>query len=386
MRRRVAIVFGGRSAEHEISCISARSVMDALDPDRYEIVPIGVTKDGRWQLVPGGPPALPADPATALPQVGDASGPEVSLDQEPGARALVAEDGSRTPIDVVFPVMHGPYGEDGSIQGFLEMAGVPYVGAGVLGSAVGMDKAVQKVLFREAGIPVVEHEVVREREWQEDREAVGARAGHLGYPMFVKPAALGSSVGIRKIHGVQELSSAVDEAFRYGRKVVLERSVEGAREIEVAVLGNDDPVASVAGEIVPAGGHEFYDYEAKYVDEHGANLLVPAELPPGALDEVQRLAIAGFRAVECSGMARVDFFLLSDGSLLLNEINTIPGFTRISMYPKLWEASGLAYPALIDRLVELALERHAGERKRGTVLGAGSGSSPQARAEGPNGL
>ncbi|HEX9122366.1 MAG TPA: D-alanine--D-alanine ligase family protein [Actinomycetota bacterium] len=369
MRRRIAILFGGRSAEHEISCISARSVMDALDPERYEVVPIGVTKDGRWQLAPGGPPALPAGSAGgALPAVVPASGAEVALDQDPEARALVAEDGSRTEIDVVFPVMHGPYGEDGSIQGFLEMAGIPYVGAGVLASAVGMDKAVQKVLFANAGIPVVEHEVVHEREWEEDPEAVEAKAAHLGYPMFVKPSTLGSSVGITKVHRHGDLAGAMEEALRYGRKVVLERSVEGAREIEVAVLGNDDPVASVAGEIVPKGAHEFYDYDAKYTDEHGAELLIPADLPAGVLGEVQRLAVAAFLAVDGAGMARVDFFLRSDGSLLLNEINTIPGFTQISMYPKLWEASGMPYAELVDRLVELALERFESERKRGTGI------------------
>ncbi|MFB3739379.1 MAG: D-alanine--D-alanine ligase family protein [Candidatus Velamenicoccus archaeovorus] len=367
MRRRIAILFGGRSAEHEISCISARSVMDALDPERYEVVPIGVTKDGRWRLVPGGPPALPSgSSAMALPAVTPAAGSEVALDQDPGARALVSEDGSRTEIDVVFPVMHGPYGEDGSVQGFLEMAGVPYVGAGVLGSALGMDKGVQKVLFMQAGIPVVEHEVVHEREWEEDPEAVEARAGHLGLPLFVKPCTLGSSVGITKVHRSEDLPAAMEEALSYGRKVVLERSVEDAREIEVAVLGNDEPVASVAGEIVPKGAHEFYDYEAKYVDEHGAELRIPADLPPDVLAEVQRLAVAAFLAIDGAGMARVDFFLRPDGSLLLNEVNTIPGFTQISMYPKLWEASGLPYPELVDRLVELAIERFERERKRGT--------------------
>jgi D-alanine-D-alanine ligase len=367
VRKRVVILFGGRSAEHEISCVSARSVLEALDPERYEAVPIGVTKQGRWALMPAGPPALGSGEGP-LPQVTEASGEEVALDQDPGARALVAEDGSRTQIDVVFPVMHGPFGEDGSIQGFLEMAGVPYVGAGVLGSAVGMDKAVQKVLFRAAGIPVVEAEVVHERDWVEDPEAVAARAEHLGFPLFCKPAALGSSVGITKVHEPGELRAAVDEAMRFGRKVVLERSVEGAREIECAVLGNDDPVASVAGEIVPRG-HEFYDYEAKYLDEHGSELLIPADLPAATLDEIQRLAVAAFLAIDCAGMARVDFFVTAEGQVLLNEVNTIPGFTSISMYPKLWEASGLSYPALIDRLVELAVERHEAERKRGTALG-----------------
>ena len=367
MRKRIAILFGGRSAEHEISVISARSVIDALDPERYEVVPIGVTKQGHWQLMPGGPPVLPPGSREALPEVTERSGPEVALDQEPGSQTLVAEDGSRTPIDVVFPVMHGPHGEDGSIQGFLEMAGVPYVGAGVLASAVGMDKAVQKVLFRAAGIPVIEHEVVHEREWEEDPEAVEARAAHLGYPLFAKPSTLGSSVGVTKVHETGELRGALEEAFRYGRKALLERSVEGGREIEVAVLGNDDPVASVAGEIVPRG-HEFYSYEAKYLDQEGAELIIPAPIPAETLEEAQRLAVAGFLALDCAGLARVDFFLRQTGGLLVNEINTIPGFTQISMYPKLWEASGLSYPELIDRLVELALERHERERKRGTVI------------------
>ena len=365
---RVVILFGGRSAEHEVSCVSARSVMDALDPERYEAVPIGVTKEGRWELIPGGPPALPTGEAGRLPGVADTSGAEVALDQDPGARALVAEDGSRMQIDVVFPVMHGPFGEDGSIQGFLEMAGVPYVGAGVLGSAIGMDKAVQKVLFAAAGIPVVEFEPVREGEWEEGPGAVEARASRLWYPLFAKPAALGSSVGVTKVHDPGELRGALEEAFRFGRKALLERAVEGAREIECAVLGNDEPVASIAGEIVPKG-HEFYDYEAKYLDERGSDLLIPAPIPAETLEEVQRLAIAAFRAIDCAGMARVDFFLTGDDRVLVNEVNTIPGFTQISMYPKLWEASGVPYPELIDRLIELAIERHALERKRGTGLG-----------------
>ncbi len=366
-RTRVVILFGGRSAEHEISCVSARSVMDALDPDRYEAIPIGVTKDGRWELMPGGPPALPAGQAGPLPRVTGNEGGEVALAQDPGARALVGRDGSRTRIDVVFPVMHGPFGEDGSIQGFLEMAGVPYVGAGILGSALGMDKAVQKVLFAAAGIPVVEHEVVHERQWTEEPEVVRARAAHLGFPLFCKPAALGSSVGVTKVHGPEELAGGLAEAFRYGRKALLERSVEGVREIECAVLGNEDPIASIAGEIVPTG-HEFYDYEAKYLDEHGSELLIPARISAGTLEEVQRLSVAAFRAVDCAGMARADFFLAPDGRLLVNEVNTIPGFTSISMYPKLWEASGVAYSELIDRLVELAIERHAAERKKGTSI------------------
>lgn len=365
MRRRVAVVFGGRSAEHEISVLSARSVIEALDPDRYEVVAIGVTKDGRWQLLPAGPPALEDGGADELPGVSKGSGTEIALDQEPGSQALVAADGTRTPVDVVFPVMHGPYGEDGSIQGFLEMAGVPYVGAGVLASAVGLDKAIQKVLFAATGIPVVPYEVVHERDWAEDPQAVEARAEHLGLPLFVKPAALGSSVGIDVVERPSRLRGALEQAFRFGRKAVLERSVVGARELEVSVLGNDDPVASVAGEIVPKG-HAFYDYDAKYLDEHGAELVIPAELADETLEEIQRLAVAAFRAIDGAGMARVDFFLTQDGRLYVNEVNTIPGFTGISMYPRLWAASGLPYPDLVDRLIELAIERHEAERKRGT--------------------
>jgi D-alanine-D-alanine ligase len=363
-KRRVAVVFGGRSAEHEISVLSARSVFDALDPDRYDAIAIGVTREGRWQRMPSGPPALPAG-AAELPGVTPDSGAEVALDQDPGSQSLVAADGARTSIDVVFPVMHGPYGEDGSVQGLLEMAGVPYVGSGVLGSAVGMDKAVQKVLFQAAGIAVVPHEVVHEREWEEDPEAVEARAQHLGYPMFAKPASLGSSIGIRKVARPDELRASLEDAFRYGRKAVLERSMERSRELEVSVLGNDDPVASVAGEIVPRG-HEFYDYEAKYLDEHGAELLIPADVPGEVLEELQRMAVAAFRAIDACGMARMDFFLMDEDRLVLNEVNTIPGFTSISMYPRLWEASGLPYPQLVDRLIELAIERHESERKKAT--------------------
>jgi len=364
VKRRVVLLFGGRSAEHEISVVSALSVFDALDRERYEVVAIGVTRDGRWQLMPSGPPAIAAGASNALPGVERSSGEQVALDQEPGAQALVAPDGSRTEIDVVFPVMHGPYGEDGSIQGFLEMAGIPYVGSGVLGSALGMDKAVQKVLFEAAGIPVVDHEVVFEREWAEDPEAVEARAEHLGMPLFVKPAALGSSVGVTKVREPDALRAGLEEAFRYGSKALLEAAVEGGRELECAVLGNDDPVASTAGEIVPRG-HEFYDYEAKYLDEHGAELLIPAAIAPQTLEDVQRLSIAAFRAIDAAGLARVDFFLRDDGRLFVNEVNTIPGFTSISMYPKLWEASGVPYAELVDRLIELAIERHEQERKKG---------------------
>ncbi len=360
-KRRVAVLFGGRSAEHEISCISARSVIDALDPERNEIVAIGITKEGRWHQLPG-PPALPSETGR-MPEVTDGTGHAVELSTEGASSELVAADGSREPIDVVFPVLHGPMGEDGTVQGMFELAGVPCVGAGVLGSAVGMDKAVQKVLFQAVGLPVLPWTSVREPAWGEDPEGVGARAAALGYPVFVKPATLGSSVGITKAHEARELDDAIAEAFRYARKAVLERGLEGAREIECAVLGNDDPVASVCGEIVPRG-HEFYDYEAKYLDDDGADLRIPADLPGGMAERIQRMAVTAFQTVECWGMARVDFFLGSDDGLWINEINTIPGFTSISMYPKLWGASGLAYPELIERLLELAVERHGVERTK----------------------
>ena len=359
-RRRVAVLFGGRSAEHEISCISARSVIDALDPDRTDVVPIGIGRDGRWHRL-SGPPALPAETGR-MPEVIDGSGTTVELAGEAGSSELVAADGSREPIDVVFPVLHGPFGEDGTVQGLLELAGVPYVGAGVLGSAIGMEKDVQKRLFLQAGLPVGPFETVHEREWGDDPESVEAAAEALGYPLFTKPTNLGSSVGVSKVHDPGELAAGLAEAFRYARFAIVERAAEGAREIECAVLGNDEPVASVAGEIVP-DGHDFYDYEAKYLDEHGARLLIPADLKPEVLEDVQRLAVTAFRTIRCAGMARVDFFLLGEDELWLNELNTVPGFTSISMYPKLWEASGLPYGDLVQRLLDLAIERHEAERK-----------------------
>ncbi|MGH2680036.1 MAG: D-alanine--D-alanine ligase family protein [Actinomycetota bacterium] len=359
-RRRVALLFGGRSAEHEISCISARSVIDALDPERTEVIPIGITREGRWHRLAGAP-GLPAETGR-MPEITDGSGTVVELAGEGPATQIVAADGSRESIDVVFPILHGPFGEDGTVQGLLELAGVPYVGAGVLGSAIGMDKDVQKRLFRAAGLPVGPYGAVRETTWADDPQTVEAAAEALGYPLFTKPATLGSSVGVSKVHGAEELAGGLTEAFRYARDALVEKSAEGAREIECAVLGNDDPVASVAGEILPQG-HAFYDYEAKYLDEAGAQLLIPADLKPGLLDEVQRLAIAAFRTIKCAGMARVDFFLLGAGELWLNELNTIPGFTSISMYPKLWEASGLPYGELVERLLDLAVERHRSARK-----------------------
>jgi D-alanine-D-alanine ligase len=279
-------------------------------------------------------------------------------------------------------VLHGPSGEDGAVQGLLELAGVPYVGAGVLASAIGMHKDVQKRLFRDAGLPVGPYEAVHEQGWAGDPQAVAAAVEALGYPVFAKPATLGSSVGVTKVEDARGLAAAMEEAFRYAREALVERAAEGAREIECSVLGNDEPVASLAGEIVPEG-HAFYDYAAKYLDERGARLVIPADLPAEVLEEVQRLAIAAFRTIRCAGMARVDFFLLPDGTLWVNEVNTIPGFTSISMYPKLWEASGLPYARLVERLLELAIERHDAERKSTGVRELG-GAEPDLRGGRPD--
>jgi D-alanine-D-alanine ligase len=359
-RVRVLLVFGGRSEEHEVSVVSAASVAAALDPERYEVIPVGIDKGGRWHLLPG-PPALAAGGSDELPSIGSDAGTPIALSRETGSRELVTEGGERQPIDVVIPMLHGPFGEDGTIQGLFELTGIPYVGAGVLASAVGMDKAVQKVLFRAAGLPVVRHEVVTDHDWREDPDAILARAESLGTPLFVKPAGLGSSVGITKVKSLADLDEAMSEAFRHGRKALIEASAEGAREIEVAVLGNDDPVASLPAEIIPKA--EFYDYRAKYLD-NSTRLDVPAKLTREVVEEIQRMAVAAFRAIDCAGMARVDFFYLEPTEVILNEINTIPGFTEVSMYPRMWEASGVTYRELLDRLIELAIERH--ERETGS--------------------
>jgi len=357
---RVLLIFGGRSEEHEVSVVSATAVARALDPQRYEVVSVGIDKQGRWHRLTG-PQALEARGAGELPSVGPESGADIALSREPGARELVGEGGERQPVDVALPILHGPFGEDGTIQGLFELAGVPYVGAGVLASAVGMDKAVQKVLFRAAGLPVVRYEVVFDHEWDEDPDAITARAEALGAPVFVKPAALGSSVGITKVKSLADLPEAMAEAFRHGRKALIEESAEGAREVEVGVLGNDDPVASLPAEIIPKA--EFYDYRAKYLDD-ATELRVPAELPAEVVDELQRMAVAAFRAIDCAGMARVDFFYREPAELIINEINTIPGFTEVSMYPRMWEASGVPYAELLNRLITLALERHETESAR----------------------
>jgi D-alanine-D-alanine ligase len=395
---RVGILFGGRSGEHEVSLLSAASVLNAIDKDKYEVVPIGITKDGRWltaehaenllqgkivleprQLRAGDPETTPA--AAVLAQ-----GESVIVPPEPVHRksglvpfqseaALTRRASDRAiNVDVIFPVLHGTFGEDGTIQGLLELADIPYVGAGVLGSAAGMDKDIMKSLFIAAGIPIVKHVTILRSAWEKDPKKVQKQVeSKLKYPVFVKPANLGSSVGISKAHDRKELAPAIEEAAKFDRKIVIEQGVGGkknkAREIECSVLGNDEAIASVPGEIVP--GKEFYDYTAKYLDE-GSKLIIPAKLSKADTKRVQELAIAAFKAVDCSGLARVDFLMepgsqtksgKKAGKIYLNEINTMPGFTAISMYPKLWAASGLAYADLIDRLIELGLERHEDKKK-----------------------
>lgn len=347
---RVGVVFGGRSGEHEVSLMSARSVLAALDPERFEAVPVGITREGRW-LPPGPAAALLRDGAAAAEGAGS-----VVAAVAPG-QVLTGASGARPPLDVVFPLVHGPSGEDGTLQGLLELSGLPYVGAGVLGSALGMDKIVQKEVLAHHGLPVVAYRTVSRRQWREDPQGVvDALAGELGLPCFVKPANLGSSVGITKAHTCEELRAGLRAATRLDRRVIAERAVPECREIECGVLGNEHPGASVPGEVIPR--REFYDYEAKY-SEAGADLVVPAPLPAAVATEVAALAVRAFVALDCAGMARVDFFL--DRRTLrptVNEVNTIPGFTATSMFPRLWEASGLPYRALVTRLIELALERH----------------------------
>ena len=344
--------------------MSARSLIEAIDRRRFQVVPIAISQQGRWLLADDLRWLLSEDPP---PPVDETRGRPIALVPGPeGRRPLLLGDGGHgpqwlEPIDVAFPMLHGPYGEDGTVQGLLELAGIPYVGAGVAASAAGMDKVMMKELFRSRGLPVVPFVAVTARRWRQDPEAVIAEVEQvLGYPCFTKPATLGSSVGVRKCCNREQLRQGLDDAARYDRKLVVERGID-ARELEISVLGNDEPVASLAGEVRPRD--EFYTYRAKYT-QGGSELVVPASIPQRVLQEMQRLAIAAFHAIDAAGMARVDFFLeRSTGRLFVNEINTIPGFTALSMYPKLWEASGLTYPDLITRLIELALERYA-ERDR----------------------
>ena len=364
-RIRVGLLFGGKSAEHEVSLQSARNIFSALDPEKYDTLLIGIDKAGRWHtLLPEHWLDAPEDPKRI------ALGPsqdEIALAHagEEGAIVRVDAPGRGGNLDVVFPVVHGTGGEDGALQGLLTLMDIPFVGAGVLGSAVGMDKAVMKALLRDAGIPTARAIVLRDGQ-KADIEAI---IGEIGLPCFVKPANQGSSVGISKAKTIEELEAAIRLAFEFDGKVLVEEFIPG-REIECAVLGNDDPKASIAGEIIPH--HEFYSYEAKYIDDDGAALAIPADLPSEIMARVQAMAIEAFKALDCAGMARVDFFLQANGTLMLNEINTIPGFTRISMYPKLWEASGIGYGELVDRLIELALERHAKHAARKTSYDLGA--------------
>ncbi len=387
---RVGILFGGRSGEHEVSLLSAASVVNAIDKTKYEVVPIGITKDGHWltaeyaerllqgkhsederHLRAGDPDATPG--AALLAQGEAVIVPPEPVHRESGmasfridASALRRTSDRAINVDVIFPVLHGTFGEDGTIQGLLELADIAYVGAGVLGSSAGMDKDVMKSLFRAAGLPIVKHVTVLRSQWaREPKKVQQLVESKLKYPVFVKPANLGSSVGISKAHDRTELGPAIAEAARFDRKIVIEEGVGGkkhkAREIECSVLGNDDPKASVAGEIVPC--KEFYDYDAKYLDE-GSELVIPAKIAKAEMKKVQTLAVAAFQAVDCSGLARVDFLMdPKSRKIYVNEINTMPGFTAISMYPKLWAASGISYPELIDRLIQLGLERHADKKR-----------------------
>jgi D-alanine-D-alanine ligase len=367
-RLRIGILFGGRSGEHEVSLLSAASVISALDPEKYEAVPIGISKDGRWFAGTAAHKMLPPFPegANGKPELGEVlrTGESVMLSADPTVAALVPVSNSRPGalrVDVVFPVLHGTFGEDGAVQGLLDLAGLPYVGSGVLGSAVGMDKDVQKRLFLQAKLPVGDYVAIRRAEWEKSSEIVIREIRkRFRFPVFVKPATLGSSVGMTKAHDAKELSAAMNLAAEFAQKIMVERAIRG-REIELSVLGNEDPKASVPGEIMPH--REFYDYAAKYLEE-GTRLMIPAKLTSAQVKKFQDFAVKAFRTLDLLGMARVDFFLENrTGKILLNEVNTIPGFTSISMYPKLWEASGLPYRQLLDRLIDLALAQHR-ERQR----------------------
>lgn len=355
---RVAVVFGGRSGEHEVSLQSAKNVIEAMDKRKYDVLPIGIDKQGRWHLSNRSRFLLNAgDPERV--RLGETKR-EMALQPGGTENLFIVPEEKRAAgkIDVVFPVLHGPCGEDGTVQGLFRLANVPFVGAGVLGSAVGMDKDVMKRLLREAGIPTPKFLVFRKP--AEARFGIIRR--ELGLPVFVKPANLGSSIGVSKVRTEGEFRKGVREAFQYDRKVLVEEAITG-REIECAVLGNDRPIASVPGEIIPHSKYGFYSYEAKYLDENGALLRIPAELPKAVVKKAKALAVKTFKVLNCEGMGRVDMFFTKNGKLLVNEINTIPGFTKISMYPKLWEVSGIPYPKLIDCLIRLALERQTKESK-----------------------
>jgi D-alanine-D-alanine ligase len=375
---RVGVIYGGRSGEHEVSIASAAAVVQNLDKQRYEAIPIRIEKDGRWLIADRLPSSSSAADVIADQQKHGGhrlgrGGREAHLLAHPGEEQIMTIERSNPPaitglgLDVVFPVLHGPYGEDGTVQGLLELANIPYVGAGVAASAVGMDKAIAKLVFAARGLPQASYIVFLRHQWEADAARITAEvAQELGYPVFVKPANLGSSVGISKVKVESDLPAAIKLAADFDRKVVVEAAVPNAREIEIAVLGNDSPEVSVPGEIVPS--REFYDFDAKYLDDD-SRLIIPAELSAEVTSEVQRLAVEAFRAVDCAGMARVDFLMDGDtGRLYLNEINTIPGFTTISMYSKMWAASGVTYPELLDRLIVLARQRHTEKQQLRTSV------------------
>ncbi len=354
---RVGILFGGKSSEHEVSLLSAKNVIDALDKDKYEPILVGIDKNGEWHLRDAYQFLLHAEDPARIRLHGAED--HVALVPREDGKSLMSLSGRfhHSAIDVVFPVLHGTFGEDGTMQGLLKIADIPFVGASVLGSAIGMDKDVMKRLLRDAGLPVAPFLTC----YACEAESFSSKAAveQLGLPLFVKPANAGSSVGVSKVKSESELKSAMEKAFLYDRKIILEQYIPG-REIECSVLGNELPMVSLPGEVIPL--HEYYSYEAKYIDPQGAQFAIPVELPVEVLEKIQSFAAQAFRVLCCEGMARVDFFLCEDGSVYINEINTIPGFTKISMYPKLWEASGLSYRELIDKLIELALDRHQKER------------------------
>lgn len=357
---RVGVLFGGRSAEHEVSVVSARSMLEAVDLDKYELVMIGISKDGHWLTCDDAQRILAAE------QVQERGLLAVSLDYA-GGHQLVGPQVAARALDVVFPLLHGPYGEDGTVQGLLELADVAYVGAGVVGSAVGMDKEMMKRAFAAEGLPQLDYAVVRRSRWRRESEPVlDELCARFDWPVFVKPANLGSSVGVSRAEDRSALQDSIEEAAHYDYKVVVEEAAVDCREVEVAILGNEEPQASIAGEIEPSNA--FYDYRAKYVDDNSA-LHIPARIAPDLAEKVRSMGVRAFRAVEAWGLSRVDFFVgREDERIYINEINTMPGFTPISMYPKLWEASGLSYGALIDRLIELALQRHEDKKQNRTSL------------------
>ena len=367
---RIGLIFGGRSGEHEVSLASAESVMANLDRQKYEVVPIGITREGSW-LLGTEPRTLTAVEQSASHDKGLGETTAVTLTGDPRLRRLISVEngkdlGSRGALDVIFPVLHGTYGEDGTLQGLLDMANVPYVGCGVLGSALGMDKEKTKLVFQAVGLRVGDYLVFRRNQWERSPESIlDTVEQRLGYPCFIKPVNLGSSVGVNKAHDRTELEHTINVAAEYDRKIIIERGIN-CREVECGVLGNDEPIASVVGEVVSS--NEFYDYRAKYIDGR-SQVVIPADIPQETAEEVRRQAVQAFLALDLSGLARVDFFIEKEtGKVYINEVNTLPGFTTISMYPKLWEASGLPYAQLMDRLIELAIERHADRQRNRTSL------------------